>query len=305
MKHKISKLFVIFALFTNLPACVEIKDQNEEPKAMAQVIQGGDLKIEEPLYLIEGEFLRESELPNPEKSQSPGRDYEYRFSNLQIGPQGVLYTMGNKVRIHAQNFTTWGGTISSFPEGQQSLYGVGRSGGHLMIWAQKAEGNLKVIMRGEKGKQGDPGDAPNEKLKGLPGKNGVDGRNNGPNEAGWSFDPPTPGFQGQVGKKGFPGKQGYAGGNSGTFEFTAIQDQKLYLSFEVYAGVGGLGGRGGDGGAGGDGGRGGAGAKSGAQGPQGPNGDMGVSGISGLVETACVTIAGRMECKSESFNYSK
>lgn len=306
MKHKISNLLLISLLLTNLPACIEVKDQDDEPKAMVQVIEGGDLKIEEPLYLIEGEFLRESELQNPEKSQSPSRDYEYRFSNLELGPKGVLYTMGNKVRIHAQNFSTWGGVIASFPEHQQSTVGEGRSGGHLMLWTQKAEGNLKVIMRGEQGKQGEPGDAPNESLKGYPGKEGAEKLNAGGDE----WNDPRVGGKGYPGKKGFPGKQGYKGGNSGTFEFTAIQGQKIYLEFEVAVGVGGPGGVGGMGGPGGDGGLGGfrggfKRAKSGQIGDVGPQGDVGVQGPSGLAETACVTVAGIMECKSENFNYSR
>lgn len=311
MKHKISKLLLISLLLTNLPACIEVKDQDDEPKAMVQVIQGGDLKIEEPMYLIEGEFLTESEMQNPEKSQSPSRDYEYRFSSLELGPKGVLYTMGNKVRIHAQNFTTWGGVIASFPEGQQSTIGDGRSGGHLMLWAQKAEGNLKVIMRGEKGKQGETGDAPNESLKGYPGEPGAPGAHIGASESGPEYSKPGRGSKGYAGKKGFPGKQGYPGGNSGTFEFTAIQDLKLYLAVEIIAGPGGPGGRGGLGGAGGDGGVGGIRRGRDKDGPNGPPGDPGPQGESGAIgsggqlETACVTVAGVMECKSENFNYSR
>jgi hypothetical protein len=300
-------------MITNLPACLEIKDQDEEPKAVvAQVIEGGDLKIEEPLYLIEGEFLRESETPNTEKSQSPPRDYEYRFSNLEIGPKGVLYTLGNNVRIHVENFTVFGGVIASFPENQKSIHGDGRSGGHLMLWAQNAEGNLKVIMRGEQGKQGDPGNPPDESLKGFPGPAGKSREVVGQDEGGTVLTLPEPGEQGYAGKKGFTGKQGKSGGNSGTLEFTAIQNKKLYLAVELLAGLSGMGGIGGAGGAGGDGGLGGEyrtrdhkRAPSGPPGPPGPNGDPGIAGISGLVETACVTVAGVMECKSENFNYSK
>lgn len=313
MKHKISKLFVILAMITNLPACIEVKDQDEEPKAVvAQVIEGGDLKIEEPLYLIEGEFLRESEIPNYEKSQTPPRDYEYRFSNLQIGPKGVLYTLGNNVRIHVENFTAFGGIIATFPEKQQSIHGDGRSGGHLMLWAKNAEGNLKISMRGEQGKQGDPGNPPDESLKGFPGAPGKPREVLGFSEGGTELSLPGPGGQGSIGRKGFTGNQGKKGGSSGTLEFTAIQDKKLYLAVELFAGSGGPGGIGGAGGAGGDGGLGGLfetlynkRAASGPQGPQGPNGDFGAVGISGLVETACVTVAGKMECKSESFSYSK
>jgi hypothetical protein len=317
MKHKISNLLLISLLLTNLPACIEVKDQDDEPKAMVQVIEGGDLKIEEPLYLIEGEFLRESEMQNPEKSQIPSRDYEYRFSSLEIGPKGVLYTMGNKVRIHAQTFRTWGGMIASFPEGQQSSVGEGRSGGNLMLWAQKTEGNLKVIMRGEQGKQGEPGDEPNESLKGFPGQRGTPIEHMGFDEGGSTYSLPGKGGPGNAGKKGFPGKQGYKGGNSGTFEFTSIQDLKFYLTLEVIPGEGGPGGIGGTGGEGGDGGPGansasynGKGkdfekAKDGPPGDRGPQGHPGLAGTSGILETACVTVAGTMECKSESFNYSK
>lgn len=317
MKHKISKLLLIPAIFAILPACVEVKDQDEEPKAMVQVIEGGELTINEPMYLIEGKFLRESELQNTEKSQTPPKEYAYSFSKLEIGPHGKLYTMGNVLRIHAQNFSAWGGMIASFPEGHVSTTGDGRSGGHLMLWANQVEGSLKVVMRGETGKQGETGNAPDESLKGFPGAPGQSAQYTGSDEGGPTYSNPEPGGTGHQGKKGFTGKQGYKGGNSGTFEFTSVQDSKIYLLVEMFAGAGGIGGFGGQGGAGGDGGLGGksmslkprskeyARVKSGDVGPQGPTGDPGEKGTSGLIETACVTIAGIMECKSESFDYSR
>lgn len=309
MKHKISELLLISLLLFNLPACIEVKDQDDDADAFVQTFQGGDLIVEEPLYLIGGEFLRESEMLNYENSQSPTNEvqaFDYSFSSIDIGPKGILYTMGNNVRIRVQNFKSRAGMIATFPDGQRSSQGDGRSGGAVNLWAQSAEGNLKVLMRGEDGRQGLPGNPPNETMKGRTGDKGLEGAMIGTRTVRVA----SSGGRGGQGKKGFRGKVGFNGGNSGTFEFTVAQDNPLYLSLEMFAGNGGPGGVGGAGGAGGDGGLGGViggGARkaSGPAGPVGDQGDVGPSGNSGLLETACVSIAGIMECKKESFSYSK
>lgn len=310
MKHKISKLLLISLLLAHLPACIEVKDQDDDANAFVQTIQGGDLVIEEPLYLIGGEFLRESEMRNYENSQNPASvtsTYEYSFASLTLGPNGVLYTMGNKVSIRVQDLISRGGMIVSFPEGHRSSHGDGLSGGSLKVWAHSAEGNLKITMRGENGRQGLPGDPPLESMKGPVGREGA------PTAGGGSMlgiVVGQPGFPGGKGQKGFPGKAGFAGGNSGTFELTVLEDHPIYLSVEIFAGKGGPGGFGGTGGAGGDGGLGGkiGGNKRLATGPQGligDQGDNGSSGTSGLIETACVSMAGVMKCAKENFNYSR
>jgi hypothetical protein len=306
MKHKISKLLIVSALLTNLPACIEVKDQGDEPQAMVQTIQGGDLKIEEPLYLIEGEFLRESEIQNPEKSQSPSRDYEYNFSNLEIGPKGVLYTMGNKVRIHAQNFTSMGGTIASFPNGQTSESGVGRSGGHVDVWAQKGEGVLNIVLQGENGKIGDAGAAPTPEMKGHQGNNGED-------QGGCSYWIGDKGWPGGRGQQGNQGQAGSAGGDSGTAVVTILSSVSFKLSVNIQEGQGGAGGPGGAGGEGGEPGLGGLKSeckpgqrgKTGDKGSQGLNGFLGAQGASGVKQTACLEINKLSQCEAKSFNYSR
>jgi hypothetical protein len=308
MKHKISKLLIVSALLTNLPACIEVKDQGDEPQAMVQTIQGGDLKIEEPLYLIEGEFLRESEIQNPEKSQSPSRDYEYNFSNLEIGPKGVLYTMGNKVRINAQNFKTWGGAIASFPEGQSSTSGNGRSGGYVVVWAQNGEGVLNIVLQGENGKNGEPGAVPSEELKGSRGNNGKDMNFCAPSAVGHK------GWPGGRGLQGYKGQAGFLGGDSGAAVVTILSSVSFKLSVNIQEGKGGAGGPGGAGGEGGDPGLGGLVSacrrqpdrgETGDKGKTGPMGDSGAPGASGIKQTACLEINKLSQCEAKSFNYSR
>jgi len=272
---------------------------------MAQVIEGGDLTINEPLFLHEGEFLREADFRNYEKSQTSKQDYEYRFSNLNLGPNGILYTLGNNVRIHAQNFISMGGTIASFPEGQTSLTGDGRHGGHVVLWAQNGEGVLNLFIRGENGKMGDQGDPPSSDLKGNPGKNGEEVR---------FCVVSLKDLNGGVGDQGRPGntgQNGHVGGDSGTAVVTVQSSLSFKVAIDISEGKGGQGGKGGLGGEGGDGGIGGASAcsktraENGKPGPQGSQGNPGRPAANGSKQTVCLEINKLSQCDAKSFNYSR
>lgn len=309
MKHKISKLIITFGVLATLSACIEVKDKDEEGNVVIQTIEGGDLIVDEPLFLHEGQFLSQDAFQQIRAYAKPPQEYKIKLASLKMGPKGILYTMGNIVRLDIHYLDSMAGTIATFPEQAQAETGDGRSGGSLIIEATNAQGVLSIKLVGEAGAQGVHGPPPNFSLKGATGAKGKDGGNaclSGNNMHG------TNGGDGGKGKQGFFGGKGFAGGSSGTLSLTVKNSVNFKPEVDIRPGKGGAGGFGGAGGEGGDPGPGGKKPcvkdkywPSGAKGPQGDRGPTGPSGSDGISETACFYIQQNPMCDKKSFAYSK
>jgi|GEM_PF-2247291 len=298
MKSVIQKIHILAVLTTVLSGCIEVKNGEEEPTvpAMVEVQSEGRRVIDEPMYLYEGRFLTKTELDyelykNPAGKKNATRDYEFSFTDLEITENGVLYTLGNNVRLHVQNLKTNNGTIVTFPEGATAVQGQnGRHGGHIFLHAQTAQGNLKVQLRGENGGRGVNGKAPDASLKGVNGAPGICTMMN-------SVLVPVPGKPGGKGLKGYPGGSGGRGGDSGSLEIMITNGEGFSHQVEKIPGLGGKGGSGGAGGEGGDNGE--PQCLKGLpkqRGPQGDSGDNGADGKDGEKLNVCLHRGASVSC---------
>ncbi|MFS4458422.1 hypothetical protein [Bdellovibrio sp. HCB2-146] len=318
MKHKISKLIITLGILATLPACIEVKDKDEEGNVVIQTIEGDDLVVDEPLFLHEGQFLRQDAFQQIRTRSTSPQEYKIKLASLKMGPNGVIYTMGNTVRFDIHSLESMAGVIATFPEGSKAESGKGRSGGAIIIQTANAQGILRIKLIGETGGQGDPGQSPTAAMKGATGATGKNGGNacgvgGIGGSVGGNFNVSgTVGGNGGKGQQGFVGGKGYAGGSSGTLSLTVTNSVNFKPEVEIKPGKGGAGGLGGEGGEGGDGGPGGKKpcAKdkywpSGAKGPQGDRGPTGPSGSDGVSETACFYVLQNPMCDTKSFSYSK
>lgn len=288
----------LFLQLVCFSGCIEVRDKYEAaPMVEEQSIRR--LIVDEPLYLLNGQFVSQREVAGM-KSAAPA-DFEFRFDEVHFEEGGTLYTLGNNVRIHAQTLTSNKGKIATFPQEQTAIAGEnGRAGGHLFVSATKAIGILEIEMRGESGGEGLPGNPPDELLrgeKGAPGRRAACGYG--------TFVLPTDGLPGLQGLSGYPGHPGGRGGDSGTLELMFKDSTHFTNLIQKFPGKGGKGGRGGAGGAGGPGGDPGFNRKGafpcrdanrGPEGPQGDTGPEGAPGENGLEQTVCITKNEAMGC---------
>lgn len=235
-----------------------------------------------------------------------------KLESLRIQPGGELITGGLDILIDAKEAHFEDGSVmSTFSEEEvltpPPFKQEGRSGGHIRVKAKKAEGLLRVFMKGALGGQGEPGAATAENIVGTPGEVG-------PSESSRAWRHPDgfervclrgpgDGKKGGKGHQGGKGLRGLPGGDAGRFTFEVESDALLTL--EVFQ-IPGPGGRGGDGGIGGRGGPGGPPGKSGhceggaKQGPEGDRGDQGPQGDigpSGRLGTACLISPTKNHCE--------
>ncbi|MGE5085793.1 MAG: hypothetical protein ACM3MG_05785 [Bacillota bacterium] len=272
-------LLVLMA-FAVTPGCVRLKDNDENDQDLHGVIKSyktQNLTIDEPLYLVNGELVRRNDLAkvkerNNELPLGSQVEYELHFEHLNFKEGGVLYTMGQLVRIFVNDLDSRGGKIISLPdEAVAPIMAEGASGGSVYLQVQHARGDLGVFMVGGQGGQG---------IKGATGLTGVSS-----NGVEMRFSRDGAEIFCARGGPGGRGSTGAKGGPSGTAEIVVYDDSNFDLR------VSRQGGRGGNGGDGGDGGR------AGGPGnlcldvykePRGDVGPRGAQGESGLVQNVCV-----------------
>lgn len=284
---KITLLLLVAA--TILSGCVRLKDKdegNQDPKVSLKSYEIQNLTIDEPMYLVNGELVRRNDFVhaverNKELPLGSQSEYELHFEQLNFKEGGVLYTMGQVVRIYVNDLDSRAGKIISLPDDTVApLMADGISGGSILLQVQHARGVLGLFMVGGQGGQG---------LKGATGADGVASN-------GVEFRYSRGGVKvfcarGGRGEAGAPGARG---GSSGTAEVILVDDNNFELSLNRQGGRGGTGGEGGDGGrASGPGGR----CLDVANEPRGEIGSRGLQGESGLVQDICVTRgSGKRQC---------
>lgn len=308
MFNSVARFILFNVLLGSLAGCVEVKDKSDLPEAQAQVIKPmapvqelSRIHIEGPTYLYDGRFLSQKQLEY-EIHQSRGvlsretQDLEFHFNEMTFAEGAVLYTMGNRVRLHVDEMHIVRARIQTFPDNRTAPLGQkGLSGGHLYLHIGKGEGHLVLQMNGENGSEGFPGAEPDDTLKGKKGESGKKGLCSGPGVV-----PITIGKPGDKGQRGHIGGPGFAGGNSGTLELSIEQEKGFTFELLRSPGKGGDGGRGGRGGAGGEGGDPGRTiraakalgcieSKKAEDGPQGDPGPRGTPGPEGLSDLICLT----------------
>ncbi|MBO9668172.1 MAG: hypothetical protein J7501_15325 [Bdellovibrio sp.] len=279
MKHLLSLI-----LFLTLPACMKIKDKNEGEDRVPQVriLQVRNITIDEPYYLVNGELVRAKDFKQDDEQNLKAHlgditEYVLNYDHLTLQEGGIIYTMGQIVRIVAKDLESRGGLITTFPDSIPAASNLeGASGGQLMVDIQHARGDLKILMSGQKGGQGLKGDL------GTPGKVAIGG---GIGDLG-------PGFGGgggggslatlcRKGQVGGVGKEGARGGPSGVAEILIRDDADFNLEVLRRGGLGGDSGEGGDGGEG-------SGVCKKNPSFRGPKGPLGERGPEGQLETVCV-----------------
>lgn len=216
-------------------------------------------------------------------------DTKWVLNRLILKPNGILQTNGYKLWLMAQSLESENALIRTFPSGAQAKSGRGRSGSHIEISANQAQGSMRLELRGQQGANGKDGGLRSPAMAGT-GPNGKNSRKSlvGHGCQGVS----TNGGPGQDGLRGLRGQNGFDGGDSGS-AFIFVRSGSLSINELFDPGMGGQGGSGGIGQKGGNGGMGGAQClgprmPDGDRGRDGSDGDPGDSGESGRKETVCI-----------------
>lgn len=308
---KANSIFLILTmhLSLNLVACVEVRDNKKtnspKPTVVAEQFNPNVeasanslnqieevLVIDEPYYLIDGRWVKEAEMQILKDRPYQPRKYKFTYQTIKFTHRGALYTLGNETHLEIKNLISDDGSIATFPENAQALSGnTGKAGGHIVLNIESAQGPLRLILRGENGADGLPGNPPDAALNGTPGlPMGIfcDSQRKG-------YPAVAPGS----GAKGYRGGDGGNGGNSGTLLIEVKHDLGFKLEVQKVAGKGGPGGVGGMGGAGGAPGVPTKKCESAIYkepGDEGPQGDDGASGKDGEVQEYCVSAPSGIEC---------
>lgn len=302
------KLFLtILSLSLLCNACVEIRDNKKEetPPLKIQEEVRDSLTISERMYFFNGKILNEQSYFREQKElleakAQPVKELKLRLQTLRIEKEGVLIIGDNWLHIQTNELISNHGAIITFPEGQKaSDERNGRNGGTLFLEAKiAAQGILNVILRGEDGGKGAPGDKPGPELN---GKDNNQSGEPGTQHPGVICKYGKAGGPGEEGKQGHQGKTGMNGGDTGTMQIKIGEDKGLMISVEKIPGAYGEGGQGGQGGQGGlNGPRGfsacdiNIGARSRAEkGKEGPPGDHGQAG---KTQEFCQIIGDKRSC---------
>jgi hypothetical protein len=205
-----------------------------------------------------------------------------QIHRLKFEPESVLLTEGKDLVLNLIKLVSDKGKIVSFHKDTVAKpHNPGRHGGLIQITTLRAEGDLQILGRGEKGgvgKTGGKGATGAKGGAGLPGRFVV-------NFKGIRCEKtPGDGENGKPGHQGERGGDGYRGGDSSEIFIQIIKPTTLNLNPQVIPGQGGDGGRGGLGGDGGPGGEFGLlipGCQPAKVGAVGPTGTKGVSGNKG------------------------
>ena len=268
---------------------------------------GSDSKETNPLEIEVPKDLKLSEF----KDSGPNSATEIiGYRRLFLEKSNWLSTLGRQFSIDVEEIHSNGGEIQTFPEEKSGDLGQnGRAGGILSIRVKRVVGNLRIVLRGEKGGQGLKGP------QGSKGATGAQGRETHEREVMTYFcypqlkywldregqahlhRHPGRGGRGATGSQGFQGYEGKPGGSTGDLDLRVSELDPSQIQILLQPGAGGLGGEGGDGGPGGDPGPGGSvpGDRAckeccpsipgdpGDHGPQGPRGPEGQGGVKGVV----------------------
>ena len=184
--------------------------------------------------------------------------------------------------IPAEEFLSNHSVIHNFPENKKAGKNHhGKNGGNILIEAEKAVGELQLVLNGEKGgrvpRRASISKSEKERLRGKKGKDGQDAVyrkvchsitlpfglssiGSMPLFPGHSVkncwyecaSPPTEGEDGGRGRRGIPGHDGKNGGDSGSFHLKAFEFSDFHLvNIKKISGLGSPGGKGSIGGYGG------------------------------------------------------
>ncbi len=219
------------------------------------------------------------------------------IANLRIDENAHLFLENYSGRIQIANLESKFGFIQTFDSNQRAPLGLdGRSGGSVTIEIANAQGELNLVMIGEKGGDGDNAAEPSESKRGMKGIDGEKSKYNLKDIS--SFLPGgfvcvkagTKGLNGGKGIRGDDGGDGKNGGHSGK-AIVKLAAGALLINSQNKGGVKGLGSLAGLGGPGGIGGK--TGTESdpdqvcgsvpaGSEGPQGDSGKDGHDGEDGV-----------------------
>lgn len=157
-------LLVIVQLI--LGACVELRDpeKREDSQAPALVIAQESLKdliVDEEMYVYQDQILTMDQIERltykTVPDWTPGTQ-TLKYRRIVFSPQGKLFTLGNNLRLIAEELESDRGEILTFPEGTKAPEGTaGLHGGFITLQIQHPQGQLFVTLRGEHGGDGRPG----------------------------------------------------------------------------------------------------------------------------------------------------
>lgn len=275
--------------------CIEIKDRDQDESPAVQSYAQEEWMVVGEQVMWQGRLFPIEDLKTT--SELKPLKTKMNLRKLTFTRGSVLYTMGADTEIEVEELISENGRIETFPEGARAGSGQnGRSGGHIYMRAERAQGSLTVILRGEGGGHGMNGKAPDDSLRGADGPDVTGGCNS------IGDRPPRPVHvsSGHRGLKGYTGEKGGSGGNSGVLSMV-LDDRLLRVTVLREPGAGGQGGVGGLGGLGGNPGR----IKTHcdtvgkAKTPEelrGDSGDIGETGASGIVQEYCIASNRSTEC---------
>lgn len=237
---------------------------------------------------------------------------------LFLKENSTLITQGQSLRIRLPALhASTGAKIITWPQGQVAqAQQAGRGGGFIELQAGTLEGNLEIVLRGERGGVGTSGQA-DPSLNGPAGRNGLDHEYRPAQINAYGvlvidavcLRPPTDGEVGGPGQAGRSGGVGHRGGSSGAAIVQVTNQTESRINYTFEPGEGGIGGAGGPGGFGGPGGKAGSSlvkftmitpqnspcptAREGASGQEGPRGSEGPMGEVGLKQSAVSVLNGQ------------
>ncbi|MGZ3747122.1 MAG: hypothetical protein ACXWRE_07135 [Pseudobdellovibrionaceae bacterium] len=257
---------------------------------------------EGPPLLSELKIDNETSLPIP---LIQSQQVVLRYDRLVLGPKAQFITQGLNVRIEVKELIAKDSIIRTFKSDQIAEPGAnGRDGGHLELIAEKATGNLTLLMQGERGGGGAEGAPPNESLRGATGAKGLDAIFSYERGLRLCVRKARDGAQGGQGLQGFVGGPGGRGGDTGSALVKITEADNFTVKIQKTPGGGGAGGQGGAGGPGGQGGEPGNESPPEYHGPRqqnytasgpigipGPQGLTGALGNDGVAEKSCLQIA--------------
>jgi hypothetical protein len=277
-----------------------------------------EFQIPKPTDLIIENTVTWSQVKSEFEAEPEGFFKLKTHYRLFLKENSVLVTQGQnlKIRLSALHPST-GAKVITWPQGQVAqAQQAGRGGGFLELQTETLEGNLEIVLRGERGGVGATGQA-DPSLNGPAGRNGLDHEYRPAQINGFGAQvidpicvrPPTDGEVGGPGQPGRSGGVGYRGGSSGAAHVQVSHQSESRINYTFEPGEGGIGGAGGPGGLGGPGGKAGnslikntfgtlqsgpcAIAREGASGQEGPRGSEGPMGEAGLKQSATSLINGQ------------
>ena len=263
-----------------------------EKKEEAPVIQEETEEEEAPVIQEETEEETEEENEEPpfleEEITLISEDLELMEATVIKNRKVVLDMVAVKTFEHdlfiiAKEFLSNHSVIHNFPENKKAGKNHhGKNGGNILIEAEKAIGELQLVLNGEQGgnvpRRASISKSEKERLRGTNGKDGQDAVyrkvchsitlpfrlspiGNIPPFSGHSVkkcwyecaSSPTAGEDGGRGRRGIPGHNGKNGGDSGSFHLKAFEFSDFHLvNIKKIPGLGSPGGKGSLGGYGGD-----------------------------------------------------